>query len=279
MRRALGFKLDARARYCRSWSPTSTPPARRRSPRAGDRLGTAAPGRGTDQLGAPARRRPRVRHLPQDDRPGHRDPRPRLSSRAARPRPTPYLWSPTDVSAPAAGDAAAAAAAAGGDLRGAVRSASRCRGMRIGEAIALDRRRCRPRRAGCSPSGRRSSATPGWSRCTPAPPTRWPRYAAAATGSARSPRSDTFFVSSVGTALRDEGVHRHVQPAHHRARAAHRDRPTPHSRSSAQLRRAHPDRLAPRRGRHRSAAWRCCRPTSGTSTRPAPTGICPPHPS
>ena len=59
-------------------------------------------------------------------------------------------------------------------------------GIRLGEAIALDRDDDTTSPRGCLPSGRPSSATPDWSRCTPRSPRRWTAMPSAATGSART---------------------------------------------------------------------------------------------
>ena len=76
-------------------------------------------------------------------------------------------------------------------------------GMRLGEAIALE-----PGdvdlddgvitiRAQTSPS----SSAPGWSRCTPRPSRRWSTTPAARARLCPTPRSNTFFLSSIGTSL------------------------------------------------------------------------------
>ena len=173
-------------------------------------------------------------------------------------------------------DRAAAAPAARGDLSKRCSVCIAATGIRLGEAIALDRDDVDLADAGCSPSGRRSSATPGWSRCTHGH-RRAGRLRRRRDRLCPHPRSHTFFVSSVGTALLHNGVHHTfnqlttdlglrtatVRPRVHDLR---------HSFAVRTLIDWH-------RGRASTSthACRCCRPTSGTSTRPGPTGICPPH--
>ena len=81
-------------------------------------------------------------------------------------RATPYLYSDAEISA---------IIAAAGALRPRFRAATyqalisllAVSGIRIGEALALDRNDLDADRA-CSSCGTRNSGRPGWSRCTPA---------------------------------------------------------------------------------------------------------------
>jgi hypothetical protein len=100
---------------------------------------------------------------------------------ARRQRATPYLYSEDDI---------AALIAAAASLRTAFRQATyqtligllAVTGMRIGEAIALDRGDV-DLTAGCSWSGTASSASPGSWSSTPAPPRRCAATCASVTGS------------------------------------------------------------------------------------------------
>ena len=280
---APGAGVQARARRAAAAAARRLPRGRRRGDdhqRAGDRLGAAAgtarsPINWAQRLG----HRARVRPLPADDRPGHRGaaaPACSPASAAARPR----------TCGRRARSAACSTAARA--LRPPLRAATHealfgllaVSGMRLGEAIGLERddvdldagvitiRRGKFDRSRLVPL--HPTADRGAARATPRDRDRLcPR-----------PRSETFFVSSVGTALDRSGVDKTFSQLTTAHRAAHRDRAAPRIHD---LRHSfaveHPDPLAPIRGRRRRAASPCCRPTSGTSTRPTPTGICPPSPS
>ena len=115
---------------------------------------------------------------------------------AAHHRPTSIH--PQEIGRLLRGRARAAPAAAGGDPRDAVRAAGRQRHARRGGAAP------RPRATSTSVDGRdHGSGTPsstgtGWCRCTPAPPKRCAAYAAQRDRLCPQPRTDAFFVSSIG---------------------------------------------------------------------------------
>lgn len=124
---------------------------------------------------------------------------------ASAPRPTPYLWSPTDV---------ARLLRATHQLRPPLRAATHealfgliaASGIRLGEALGL------PRDGADLSEGLLMirEAKFGHTRLVPLHPTvtdALARYAQCRDRLCPSPRSTTFFVSSVGTALLSRGVH------------------------------------------------------------------------
>jgi integrase len=170
--------------------------------RTRDHLGSPAEARPAQPLGAAARHRARVRPLPPDDRPGDRSPTAwRVPAR--RRRPTPYLWSPRDISRLL--EAARA-------LRPPLRAASHeallgllaASGMRIGEAIGLQ---CDVDLGAGVITIR--EATFDRSPLVPLHPTvtgALSRYVAGRDRLCSRPRSKAFFISSAGSALGRSGV-------------------------------------------------------------------------
>ena len=118
----------------------------------------------------------------------------------------------------------------------------------------------------------------GRSRLVPLHPTRHrarcARYAAPPRpAAARSPAATAFFVSTAGTRAAAPAAWTAPSPSSPTAWdcAPPASRPRIHDlRHTFAVR--HAARLAPRRRRRRTPGCRCCRPTSGTSARPAPTG-------
>jgi integrase len=125
---------------------------------------------------------------------------------ASAPRPTPYLWSPDDV---------ARLLQATGQLRPRLRAATyealfgliAASGIRLGEAIGLDRDGVDLTEGVLTIR----EAKFGHTRLVPLHPTvteALAGYASCRNRLCRSPRSKTFFVSSVGTALLSGEIHR-----------------------------------------------------------------------
>ncbi len=226
-------------------------------------------------LGGQAVDRARVRRLPADDRPGDRDPagrRVRRSATSARPR----ICGPSE-------DICRLLEAARA-LRPPLRAASyealfgllAVTGMRIGEAIALEPRRRRPRRRRDHDPRTDRQARPrrDWCRCTPRPPGAASDYAT--TRDAAVPEAEidarSFSPAPAPASIAAASPRR---CARSRPRSACGPRPStrPRTRSQAQLRCPDPDRLAAIRRPRSTSRSRCCRPTSGTSARRRPTGI------
>ena len=278
LRRALGFKLERPGQVLPQFvAYLDAGGAQTDHRRDGDRLGAAVRGCAADHLGAPAGGRAWVRPLPGHDRPGDRDPTDWACS-ATSSGATPYLYSPEEI-------APLLTAAAGCARRCVRRATRRCSDCLRSPACAsarrsrLDARRRRPCRRADHDPAYQVRPRHGWCRCTPAPPKRCAATPTAETGCARSRARDAFFISSVGTGCITVTLHatsRHCSPTP--GSAAHSaGRPRIHDlRHSFAVQ--HPDRLASRRRRRRRPASPCCRPTSGTSARRAPTGTCPPSP-
>lgn len=124
---------------------------------------------------------------------------------ASAPRPTPYLWSPIDV---------ARLLQAAGQLRSRLRAATyqtlfgliAASGLRLGEALALSRDTVDLGEGVLTIR----EAKFGHTRLVPLHPTvtdALARYTRRRDQLCPQPRSDTFFVSSIGTALRSGNVH------------------------------------------------------------------------
>ena len=91
------------------------------------------------------------------------------------------------------------------------------------------------------------------------------------------PVSEALLVSSAGTRLLHYNVGLTFTTLTRRAGLAGplRRLPSPAARSETFICGCHAPGLVPRRRRRRGPGCRCCRPTSATPTRPAPTGITP----
>ena len=233
--------------------------------RAGDRLGQVTAGACIRAIGRTGWRRPRVRRLPANDRPGHRDPAGR-SVRRPLSAPDPVSVVPAGHLPAARGRARAATAVEGGQLRGAVRAARRHRhAHRRGGRARARRRRPRRRRDHDPRTDRQTRARPAGAA---APHDRSPRCALR---SKRGPAMPTPQIERVlpspapaprGTAARSPETLREITTA--LGLRTQTTRPRTHDlRHSFAVQ--HPARLAAVRRPDRRADRDARPPTSGTS--------------
>ena len=193
-----------------------------------------------------------------------------------RHRPTAYLYSEDDIAR-----LLQAAAALRPALRGATHEAFfgllAVTGMRIGEAIGLDR--CDvDLEAGVvqinEAKFRKHRRVPLHDSTVAA----LRRYAEVRDELCPTPKAPSFFVSTRGTRLIDTCVHsvfnRLVDAAGLEPQPGAERAPGP--RPATQLRGRHRAGLASAREPTRPGSWRCCPRSSATQTRPTPTGICRP---
>ena len=271
-----------RARCSRSSSPTSRPPARRRSPASWRSPGPGCPSACTRTTGrsgweSPAGSPPTCKTID----PTTEIPPPDVFA-ARHQRPTPYLWSARAGHLPPVGGRRGGCA-----RRCARRPMRRCSGCSPCPACGSVRRSRSSAATSTSTTGVITIREAKFDRVTAgaAAPDRHrgvaPLRVARETGCCPKPRSRAFFLSSVGTAvLATSGVgatFSEITTAH-RLRtetvAPADPRPPP------QLCRADADRLAPRSGVERRRADRRAvdlpRPRQPGRT---PTGTCPPRPS